>query len=96
MIFAKNSNSVEGIYSAVLFAVVLQTISYIILLFGIRRTQYTLNIPYETLLFWMITSLIMFGIAFQKKYYIHLTLYLLQFLLVAYILMAKLDLEGEL
>ena len=86
----------QGIYAAVLFAVLLQTASVMWLIFGIRDTEYTLNIPYESVSFCMISALIMFGIAFQKKYYIHLTLYLIQLLLITYILMVKLDLEGYL
>lgn len=85
---------ITGVYSAVLVAVVLRAFSYVWLIYGISQTNVTVNIPYEMLAFDMVAALILLGVALKYGYFVHIGLYLTQFILVAYVAFQKYQIDG--
>jgi hypothetical protein len=76
-------------YYLILFAILLFTFSYVLLLFEIIKYKITINIPYNSLILFLISFLIFLYVTIYKKYYIHLFFYLIGFISICIILFLK-------
>jgi uncharacterized protein with PQ loop repeat len=76
-------------YYLILFATLLVSISFIPIIYNILSTSTMTNIPYSSLILMIIAFLIFLYYSIEKKYYIHIGLYLLGFLSIAFIIFLK-------
>lgn len=76
-------------YYLILFATFLFTFALIPLLFQIIQLKMTINIPYISLIFFMIAYIIYLYIAVTRGYYIHIFFYLTGFLIITFIIFLK-------
>jgi uncharacterized protein with PQ loop repeat len=76
-------------YYLILLATFLLTFSLVPLLFEIIKYKLTINIPYSTIILIIISFLIFLFVTISKKYYIHLTCYLIAFISISIILFLK-------
>jgi predicted membrane protein len=76
-------------YYLILFATFLFTFSFIPLIFEIIQYKITINIPYSTIILWILSFIIFLFITINKKYYFHLLFYLIAFISVSIILFLK-------
>jgi uncharacterized protein with PQ loop repeat len=76
-------------YYLILFATFLFTFSFIPLVYEIIQQKITINIPYSTLVFMLISFIIYLFITISRQYYYHIFLYLIGFICISIILFLK-------
>lgn len=76
-------------YYLILFSTFLFTFSLIPILFQIIQLKLTINIPYISLIFFIIGFLVYLYIAITREYYIHIFFYMIGLLSVSLILFLK-------
>jgi hypothetical protein len=78
-------------YYLILFATLLVSISFIPIIYNILSESIMTNIPYSSLILMVTAFLIFLYYSIEKKYYIHIGLYLVGFLSIAFIIFLKLN-----